>query len=108
MKKSFLIGVLAGAVVVVAGSAVAGYHMYESAKSAKVLSAKALTRTVKIPRQDCHDETVTHTKPVQDQNRLIGTGLGAVVGGLLGHQVGGGSAKLSRPSRARVRRLCGQ
>ena len=93
MKNSFLIGALAGAVVVVAGSAVAGYHMYESANSAKVLSAKALTRTVKTPRQDCHDETVTHTKPVQDQNRLIGTGLGAVVGGLLGHQVGGGSGK---------------
>jgi uncharacterized protein YcfJ len=30
---------------------------------------------------------------VQDQNRLIGTGLGAVVGGLLGHQVGAGSGK---------------
>ena len=67
--------------------------MYETAHSAKVLSAKALTRTVKTPRQDCHDETVTHTKPVKDQDRLIGTGLGAVVGGILGHQVGGGSGK---------------
>src|SRR5580700_4918216 len=93
MKISFLTGALAGAVVVTAGSALAGYHMYEAAHSAKVLSTKALTRTVKIPRQECHDETVTHTKPVQDQNRLVGTGLGAVVGGLLGHQVGGGSGK---------------
>ena len=93
MKISFLTGALAGAVVVTAGSALAGYHMYEAAHSAEVLSAKALTRTVKIPRQDCRDETVTHTKPVQDQNRLIGTGLGAVVGGLLGHQVGGGNGK---------------
>ena len=93
MKISFLTGALAGAVVVTAGSALAGYHMYEAAHSAKVLSVKPLTRTVKTPRQDCHDETVTHTKPVQDQNRLIGTGLGAVVGGLLGHQVGGGIGK---------------
>ena len=91
MKISFLTGALAGAVVVTAGSALAGYHMYEAAHSAKDLNAKTLTRTVKIPRQDCHDEVVTHTKPVQDQNRLIGTGVGAVVGGLLGHEVGGGS-----------------
>src|SRR5207302_9182252 len=34
-----------------------------------------------------------HTKPVKDRERLLGSGLGAVVGGLLGHQVGGGSGK---------------
>ncbi len=93
MKISFLTGAIAGAVVVTAGSAVAGYHMYETAHSATVVSAKPLTRTVKIPRQECHDESVTRTKPVQDQNRLVGTGLGALVGGVLGHQVGGGSGK---------------
>ena len=93
MKISFLTGAIAGAVVVTAGSAIAGYHMYETAHWANVISAKPLTQTVKIPRQDCHDETVTHTKPVQDQNRLVGTGVGALVGGILGHQVGGGSGK---------------
>ena len=55
--------------------------------------AQPLTRTVKIPRQECRDEQVTHTKPVKDENRLIGTGIGALVGGILGHQVGGGSGK---------------
>src|ERR1700674_91786 len=93
MKISFMAGALAGAVVVIAGSAVAGYHAYQTAHTAKVLSAEPLTRTVKIPRQECHDEQVTHTKPVKDQNRLIGTGIGALVGGILGHQVGGGSGK---------------
>ncbi len=93
MKVSFMAGALAGAVIVVAGSAVAGYHMYSTAHSAKVLSAKALTRTIKIPRQECHDESVTRTKPVKDQHRLLGTGIGAVVGGLLGHEIGGGSGK---------------
>jgi len=93
MKVSFMAGALAGAVVVIAGSAVAGYHVYQTAHTAKVLSAEPLTRTVKIPRQECHDEQVTHTKPVKDQNRLIGTGIGALVGGILGHQVGGGSGK---------------
>ncbi len=93
MKVSFMAGALAGAVVVVAGSAVAGYHVYQAAHTAKVLSAEPLTRTVKIPRQECHDEEVTHTKPVKDQNRLIGTGIGALVGGVLGHQIGGGNGK---------------
>lgn len=93
MKMSFLTGAIAAAVVVTAGSAVAGYRLYQGAHAAKVFSVQAQTRTVKIPRQECHDEEVTHTKPVKDQNRLIGTGLGALVGGILGHQVGGGSGK---------------
>lgn len=93
MKVSFLTGAIAGAVVVTAVSAVAGFRLYEAAHSAKVVSVQPQTRTIKIPRQECHDEEVTHTKPVKDQNRLIGTGLGALVGGVLGHQVGGGSGK---------------
>jgi uncharacterized protein YcfJ len=70
MKVSFLTGAIAGAVVVTAGSAVAGYRIYETAHSAKVLSVQPQTQTLKIPRQECHDEEVTHTKPVKDQNRL--------------------------------------
>ena len=93
MKLSFLTGAIAGAVVVTAGSAVAGYRLYEAAHSARVVSVQPQTRTVKTPRQECHDEQVTHTKPVKDPNRLIGTGVGALVGGILGHQVGGGSGK---------------
>ena len=93
MKISFMTGALAGAALMSAGGAAAGYHMYQASHSAVVVSAKPLTRTVKIPRQDCHDEAVTHTKPVKDQNRLIGTGIGALLGGVLGHQVGGGTGK---------------
>jgi len=93
MKTSFLTGAIAGALIVTAGSAIAGYHMYEVAHSAKVVSSKPLTRAVKNPRQECHDETVAHTRPVQDQNRLVDTGLGALVGGILGHQVGGGNGR---------------
>jgi uncharacterized protein YcfJ len=93
MKISFITGALAGTAVAIAGGGVAGYHMYQTAHTAKVLSAQPLTRTIKIPRQECHDEQVTHTKPVKDQNRLLGTGIGALVGGVLGHQIGGGSGK---------------
>jgi len=35
---------------------------------AQVISTKALTKTIKTPRQECHDEEVTHTKPVKDKD----------------------------------------
>lgn len=93
MKGTLMTGALAGAIVVTAGGAAAGYHLYETSHMAKVVRATPVTRTVKMPRQECHDEAVTHTAPVKDQNRLLGTGIGALVGGVLGHQVGGGSGK---------------
>ena len=93
MSTSFTVGALIGAAALAGAGAVAGYNGVFSPSGAPVLSAKELSRTVKTPRQECHDEQVTHTKPVKDENRLIGTGLGAVVGGLLGNQVGGGNGK---------------
>jgi uncharacterized protein YcfJ len=68
--------------------------MLGSSSGAEVISAKALTKTVKTPRQECHDEQVTHTKPIKDHDRLVGTGIGAVVGGLLGSRVGGGNTRI--------------
>ena len=41
----------------------------------------------------CREVAVTRQKPVQDSNRIAGTAVGAVVGGLLGNQVGGGNGK---------------
>jgi uncharacterized protein YcfJ len=43
-------------------------------------------------REVCHDVQVKHIQS-QDNHRIIGTGVGAVAGGLLGHQVGGGKGK---------------
>ena len=57
---------------------------------AKVISVDPVRQTVNHPRQVCHDEVVSHTEPPKDQHRLVGTAIGAVAGGLLGHQVGGG------------------
>ncbi|HMA00624.1 MAG TPA: glycine zipper 2TM domain-containing protein [Steroidobacteraceae bacterium] len=93
MNKSLVIGSVLGAIAVTAGGAIAGYRALEKPAGAEVISAKALVKTVKTPRQECHDEQVTHTKPAKDTNRLAGTGIGAVVGGLLGHEVGGGTGK---------------
>jgi uncharacterized protein YcfJ len=93
LNKSLVVGTVFGAVAVTAGGAFAGYHML-AAPSAQVVSSKALVRTIKTPRQECHDEQVTRTKPAKDTNRIAGTGIGAVVGGLLGHGVGGGNGKV--------------
>jgi uncharacterized protein YcfJ len=94
MNRSAVIGSVVGAIVVTTVGAVAGYRVVESSRGAEVLSVKAVTKTVSNPRQECHDEQVTRTKPVKDKDRLLGTGVGAVVGGLLGNQVGGGSGKV--------------
>ena len=60
---------------------------------AKVVSVTPVRKTVNNPKQVCHDETVTHTTPPKDKHQLAGTAIGAVVGGLAGHQIGGGKGK---------------
>jgi uncharacterized protein YcfJ len=94
MNKSMMIGSVIGAMVVTAGGAFAGYKMIITAHKATVVSVRELKRTVRSPRQECHDEQVTRTKPVKDTNRLVGTGIGAAVGGLIGNQFGGGNGKV--------------
>jgi uncharacterized protein YcfJ len=94
MNKSLAVGLLLGAGVAGTVGAVAGYRIITTPSGAEVLSSKALTRTVKTPRQDCHDEQVTHQKAVKDEHRLVGTGVGAVVGGLLGSRIGGGNTRI--------------
>ena len=44
-------------------------------------------------RQRCYDVRVQKHKQVKDDNRVLGTALGAVAGGLIGNQVGGGNGK---------------
>ncbi len=94
VNKSLTVGLVLGALAAVSVGAVAGYRMLAAASGAQVVSAKALTKTVKKPRQECHDEQVTHQKAVKDEHRLVGTGVGAVVGGLLGSRIGGGNTRI--------------
>jgi uncharacterized protein YcfJ len=47
-------------------------------------------RQAAAPVQECHDEAVTRRAPVKDQHQIAGTAIGAVLGGVIGHQVGGG------------------
>jgi uncharacterized protein YcfJ len=94
MDKSLVTGLLIGAVVAVGATAFAGLKMmHKSPEYADVLKVTPLTKAIHTPRQDCHDETVTHQAPVKDQHQVIGTVAGAVIGGVIGHQIGGGHGR---------------
>lgn len=60
---------------------------------AKVVSVEPVRQSVNNPKQVCHDEVVSQAEPPKDQHRLVGTAIGAVAGGLLGNQIGGGKGK---------------
>ena len=94
MNKSLLIGLAAGAAVAAGAGAVAGLKiMNRGPQYADVVQVTPLTRTIRTPRQDCHDESVVHQRPARDSHQVFGTVAGAVVGGLLGHYVGGGTGR---------------
>lgn len=94
MNKSLIIGIAAGAAGAIAVGAIASRGDFHFGGTyADVIEAKPITKTTETPRQDCHDEQVTRQKPVKDEHQIAGTAIGAVVGGILGHQVGGGDGR---------------
>lgn len=94
MNKSMLTGIVAGAVAATAIGGVAGYKaLNPEPEFAEVLAFEPVTEIRKTPKEVCEDVVVNEQAPVQDPNRIAGTALGAVAGGLLGSQVGGGSGR---------------
>lgn len=94
MDKSMWKGIAAGAAAVVAIGGIAGYQIsHRQPAYADVLMTEPILETVKTPRKVCNDELVTRQAPPQDPNRIAGTAIGAVVGGVLGHQIGGGRGR---------------
>lgn len=93
MNKSMVVGAVLGAVGVTAGGAVATYSLVSAPQYAQVLAVKPVNETIKTPREVCKEVAVTRQAPVKDQHQVVGTAIGAVVGGLLGNQVGGGNGK---------------
>lgn len=94
MDKSMIKGLVIGAAAVTAVGGIAGYQVtHKQPAYAEVVKAEPVTKTVKIPREVCKDELVTHTAPVRDRDRVAGTAIGAVVGGLLGNSIGGGRGR---------------
>ena len=80
MNKQLVMGLIVGGLAVTAVAAVTGYRNMDE-------------KTASGPRQECHDELVTLTKPTKDPNQIAGTVAGAVIGGVLGNQVGSGDGK---------------
>ncbi len=62
--------------------------------AALLLAAMASFNTAPAAaRVVCRDVQVVHQVPHKDKHRIAGTAIGAVAGGLLGHQIGGGKGK---------------
>ena len=94
MNKSMLAGVGIGVAAAMGVAAVAGLDAFHRGPQyAQVVSATPIKEMVKTPRQECRNVTVTHRRPVQDENRLAGSVLGAVADGVIGHQFGGGHGR---------------
>lgn len=94
MNKSMLAGIGIGVAAALGVAAVAGMNVFDRGPQyAQVVSATPIKETVKTPRKECRNVAVTHRAPVQDENRIMGSALGAVAGGVIGHQFGGGRGK---------------
>lgn len=94
MNKSMLAGIGIGVAAALGVAAVASLNVLDRGPQyAQVVSATPIKETVKTPRQECRNVSVTHRRPVQDENRIAGSVLGAVAGGVIGHQFGGGRGK---------------
>jgi uncharacterized protein YcfJ len=64
-------------------------HMYFEA----LILSSLLLATGAQAAVHCHNEVVYRYREVKDPHRITGTAIGAVAGGLLGHQIGGGKGK---------------
>ena len=90
MNKSMLAGIGIGVAAALGVAAVAGLNVLDRGPQyAQVVSSTPIKESIKTPRQECRNVTVTHRRPVQDENRIAG----AVAGGVIGHQFGGGRGR---------------
>ena len=94
MNKSMITGIVGGVVAATAIGGVAGYkYMHAEPQFAEVTHVEPITETRREPHQVCQDFTVVHRQPAADQHQIAGTAIGALVGGLLGNQIGAGNGR---------------
>ena len=94
MDSSMMKGLaLGGVAMVVLGAGGVTYQQMNKPKFADVVSSKEVYEVVVTPREQCEDVQVQHQAPVKDKNRVAGTAIGAVAGGLLGSTIGSGKGK---------------
>ena len=60
---------------------------------ATITGVEPIEERLNNPREVCEEVSATTQGPVKDENQIAGTAGGAVVGGALGNQIGGGSGK---------------
>ena len=98
MNTSLIKGLIIGGAVATAGSAIAGYTMTRESTPAVPQFAEVLSvepAVIQIAQSDevCHQIEVVHQQAPRDERRIAGTATGAVLGGLIGNQIGGGNGK---------------
>jgi uncharacterized protein YcfJ len=94
MNPSMMKGVMVGGIaMVVLGASGVTYQQLTKPKFAQVVTSKEVFETVVTPREQCADVQVKKQAPVKDEHRIAGTAIGAVAGGLIGSQIGGGKGK---------------
>ncbi|MBO9661803.1 glycine zipper 2TM domain-containing protein [Dokdonella sp.] len=60
---------------------------------ANVISVQPIKRKVDHKREVCRDERVVHRARPKDEHQVAGTVIGAIAGGVIGNQVGGGRGR---------------
>jgi uncharacterized protein YcfJ len=66
----------------------------DTAGSGEVEYARVISvQKIPGPRQICTDQTVVERRKPEDKNRVAGTVIGAIAGGVIGHQIGGGRGR---------------
>ena len=98
MNSSMIKGLIIGGVVATAGGAIAGYNVVRDASPpapefAEVLRVEPAITRIAQEKEICRDVEIAHQKEPRDEHRIAGTATGAVLGGLIGNQVGGGNGK---------------
>lgn len=94
MNKAIIIGSIIAVLGIAGGVAIGAYQAGDDAPQyADIVSVDPIVKTTQEPRQVCKNVSVTHRRPAQDEHRIAGTAIGAIVGGVVGNQFGGGSGK---------------
>ena len=94
MKTAATVALAVVGTVAVAGVGYGGYQaLNDEGPYAEVVKVEPATKTWQEPNQGCEQVTGQRQKPVKDKHQIAGSAIGAVVGGVIGHQFGGGSGK---------------
>ena len=91
MIKPIFQHAFAASLLLAAGAALVGCN--EGAAGTATAGQAAAAQPQPVAREECHDEVTTHTVEPKDKHQIAGTAVGAVIGGVLGNQFGGGDGK---------------